>query len=76
MAIHVIIFDASVDVSRQVEGIGVAYAVTTGACNTCPERLKCESDPNFVFPQGVACTNFVQKAMETAVNESLKEMDN
>ena len=52
---NVLIFDNPYSLDKQAEGIAVAWAVVAGLCEFCPVLSQCESDPDFEFPQDMAC---------------------
>lgn len=52
---NVVIFDKPYPADKQAEGWAVAQAVANGWCNACRLRFRCEHDPDFVFPQDMAC---------------------
>ena len=48
-------FDKQYSDDVQAEGLGVAFAVATGACNECSCLPLCETDGAFVFPEDAPC---------------------
>ena len=52
---NLVIFDKPYPIDKQAEGIAIAWAVTSGACNLCRLRSRCECDPDFTIPQDRAC---------------------
>jgi len=49
------IFDKQYSDEKQAEGLGVGYAIMTGACEKCESLKRCESDDTFVFPESAPC---------------------
>lgn len=42
--------------NKELEGIGVFYALMTGKCDNCPYLFRCEHNDDFKFPADAACT--------------------
>lgn len=56
---NITIFDRLYPMDKQAEGMAVHWAVVSGACDSCSNRLPCENwtpDSPMVFPPpGAAC---------------------
>ena len=50
-----VIFSHPLPPNKVLEGLAVAWAVSSGKCDGCRLRFRCECGPDFVFPQECAC---------------------
>ena len=57
---RVVIFDEPYPSEKIREGIGVNYAFTSGACDSCPYLPDCESNRAFQFPKEAACMKYAE----------------
>lgn len=63
-----VIFDKPYSKEKNAEGLGVNWALITGACNACKFLEQCSTDRDFEFPNYAPC--MVKKT------EILKGFDN
>ncbi len=64
------IFDKTYSDEKQAEGLGVAFALMTGACNGCESLKQCETDDTFIFPENAPC---MKRKREIIAEQRAKE---
>lgn len=65
MGNNILIFGKAYIRDKQAEGVGVNWAVVSGACNACPYLARCESDRSFKFPEDAACIGKKNEVLKT-----------
>lgn len=52
---NIVMFDKPYSEDKTAEGLGVNWALITGACNACKFLEQCSTDSNFQFPNYAPC---------------------
>lgn len=52
---NIVIFEKPLPKDKQAEGMAINWCILNKKCDTCPDLMRCQFDPDFTPPKYSAC---------------------